>query len=421
MVKIPVAVIFHGFLGLAGFIGLAFLLSENKRCVKPTLIFIGLSLQIILAIVLAKVPFFLDFFTAINKGVLSLTQATLEGTRFVFGYIGGAPLPFKTDGTGSTFSLAFQAMPLVIVISALSAILFYLRVLPFFIKGIALILGKCLHIGGALAVAVSANLFIGMAESPLVIRPYLNQLTRSELFTLMTCGMAGVAGSVMALYAIILSPIIPNVMEHVISAVLISLPAAILISKIIVPETQIETAGQEIYREESLGLVDALIKGVKLGGEIFVSIIAMLLVLVALVAFADKLLSLLPALGGQPITLAYLLGFIFEPFMWLMGIPWSQAHPAGDLMATRLVLNELVSYGQLATLAPGILDSRSQLMLLYSMCGFANFSGLGIMLSAYNVLIPNRRSEFISLGFKALFAGTICTCMTGTIIGVLYY
>lgn len=411
--------IVHGIFGLICFILLAVALSENRRAIKLKLILIGLAVQILLALLLSRVHFVIDIFTQINQAVLALNAATMQGTAFVFGYIGGGELPFKADGPGSTFSLAFQAMPLVIVISAISSILFYLRILPVAIKGIAWFVGRTLHIGGALAVAVSANLFIGMAESPLVIRPYLSQLTRSELFTLMTCGMAGVAGTVMALYVIILNPIIPNVMTHVIAAVLISLPAVAVISRIIVPETLPETAGQEIHVEESLGIIDSLIKGVKVGGEVFVSIILMLLTLVAIVAFINHLLGLLPAVHGQPLSLAYLLGFVFEPFMWLMGIPWHEAHLAGELMASRMVTNELVSYGQMAAMPTGSLDARSQLMLLYSMCGFANFSGLGIMLAAYNVLIPARRKEFIGLGLKALLAGTICTCMTGTIIGML--
>ena len=411
--------IVHGIFGLICFVLLAILLSENRAAIKPKLIIIGLILQVALAILLSRSQAVVHVFSDINRAVLVLNHATEEGTAFVFGFIGGGKVPFAITDPSATFSLAFQAMPLVIVISAISSILFYLRILPIIIKGIAWIVGRFLHIGGALAVAVSANLFVGMAESPLVIRPYLGQLTRSELFTLMTCGMAGVAGTVMALYVLILSPILSNVMDHVIAAVLISLPAVAVISRIIVPETQAETAGQKIHVEPSIGIIDALIRGIKVGGEVFVSIIGMLLVLVAIVAFINKFLGLLPPIQGHVISLSYLLGFVFQPFMWIMGIPWGQSHMAGELMATRLVLNELVSYGQLATIPAGSLDARSQLMLMYSMCGFANFSGLGIMLAAYNVLIPERRREFITLGMKALIAGTICSCMTATIIGML--
>ena len=413
-------IILHGILGLLVFLLVAFLLSENRRAISIKVTALGVGIQIILAILLSKISIFIDLFNWINDGVLALNDATTQGTEFVFGFIGGGQAPFQMLPGQSTFNLAFQALPLVIVISALSAILFHLRILPVLIRGISWVVSKSLGLGGALATAVSANLFIGMAESPLVIRPYLRQLTRSELFTLMTCGMAGVAGTVMALYVMILSPILPHVMNHVIAAVLINVPAVVVISRMIVPETYSVTAGNEMYVEKSLGIIDALVKGVKVGGEVFVSIVAILITLVALVAFVDKVLHLLPQINGQYISLEYILGYIFSPFMWLMGVPWVDAHTAGQLMATRMVLNELVSYGNLAALPAGALDPRSQLMMLYAMCGFANFSGLGIMLAAYNVLIPERRKEFLGLGFKALIAGTLCSMMTATIVGVLY-
>ncbi len=413
-------VILQGIFGMLVFLLIAFLLSENRRAISIKVTVLGVCIQIVLAVLLSKVTIFIDIFNAINNCVLALNDATTQGTEFVFGFIGGGQAPFAILPGQSTFNLAFQALPLVIVISALSAILFHLRILPIVIRGVSWVVSKSLGLGGALAMAVSANLFIGMAESPLVIRPYLRQLTRSELFTLMTCGMAGVAGTVMALYVMILGPIIPEVMKHVIAAVLINVPAVVVISRMIVPETYSVTAGSEMYVEKSFGIVDALIKGVKVGGEVFISIVAILLTLVALVAFVDKGLHLLPQINGHYISLEYILGYVFAPFVWVMGVPWVDAHTAGQLMATRMVLNELVSYGDLAALPAGSLDPRSQVMMLYAMCGFANFSGLGIMLAAYNVLIPERRKEFLSLGFKSLLAGTLCSMMTATIVGVIY-
>lgn len=410
----------HGLFGLLGFVFVAFLMSENRRAIRWLPVLVGLVIQVVLAIVFVKVAFFADIFNVLNSAVVALEQSTVQGTSFVFGYIGGAKLPFAVQGATSTYSLAFEALPLVIVISALSSLLFYYRIMPVIIRIVSWVVSRGLGLGGALAMGVSANIFLGMAESPLVIRPYMKRITRSELFTMMTCGMAGVAGTVMGLYVAILSPIMPHVLSKVIAAVLISLPAVVVISRIIVPETETLTEGKEIYVENRLSAIDALTKGVTVGAQVFISIVAMLIVLVALVAFADKLLGLIPPIDGHHISLAYLIGFIFQPFMWLMGIPWAQAHAAGDLMATRIVLNELVSYQHLATLKPGILTERSQMMLIYAMCGFANISGLGIMLSTYNVLMPKRRKEFMALGFRALLAGTICTMMTGTVIGALY-
>lgn len=410
--------ILHGLVGLLVFVLLAVLISENRRAIKFKPVLIGVFAQIVLAIVIQKVPYIVTAFQYVDEGVLALNQATLAGTGFVFGYIGGGKIPFHT--TGSTFILAFQALPLVIVIAALSSLLFYLRILPFVIQGISWVFRKVFDIGGALAVGLSSNLFLGMAESPVVIKPYLQHLTRSELFTLMTCGMAGVAGTVMALYVIILGSAIQGVMVHIISAVLISVPGTIAISRIIVPETGLLTRGKDISSRDALGVIDAIMSGVKTGSEIFVSILAMLIVFISLITLVNKGLGCIPPINGHIVSLSYLLGFIFEPFMWLMGVPWAQAHTAGELMATRMVLNELVSYQHLAHLPAGALDPKSQLMLVYAMCGFANFSSLGIMLAAYNVLIPERRREFVSLGFKALIAGTIVTSMTATIVGVLY-
>lgn len=412
--------VIHGLFGLFVFVFIAYLFSENRRAVKWRPVLIGIVTQCIFAVLFTKIPFFIEVFNDLNKGVLALEHATMSGTSFVFGYIGGAAIPFKVKQNVSTYSLAFQALPLVIVISALSSLLFYYRIMPFIIRHIANIVQKILGLGSAIAIGVTANIFLGMAESPLVIRPYMKRITHSELFTMMTCGMAGVAGTVMGLYVAILSPVMPHVMSKVIAAVLISLPAVVVISRVMVPETHEMTQGQKLYVENRLSAIDALTKGVSIGAQVFISIIAMLIVLVALVAFFDKLLGLIPAIGGQTLSLSYLLGFLFQPFMWLMGIPWAKTHIAGDLMATRLVLNELVSYQHLAALKAGVLDAKSQLILVYAMCGFANISGLGIMLSTYNVLMPKRRKEFMALGGKALFAGTICTMMTGTIVGVIY-
>ena len=410
----------HGVLGIFIFLLIAWIFSENRSLLRYKPIFIGLLIQILLAIALSKIPFFTDFFGWINRGVIALEHATMEGTSFVFGYIGGGKTPFKVQGNTSTYSLAFQALPLVIVISAISSLLFYYRIMPFIIRHISWVVSHVLGLGGALAIGVSANLFLGMAESPLVIRPYMKRITHSELFTMMTCGMAGVAGTVMGLYVAILSPIMPHVMSQVIASVIISLPAVVIVSRIMVPETNLLTEGRELYVENRLSAIDALTKGVSIGAQVFISIVAMLIVLVAIVSFIDKGFSLLPPIFGHALSLSYLLGFLFQPFMWLMGIPWDQAHTAGDLMATRLVLNELVSYQHLALLPAGALDAKSQLILIYAMCGFANISGLGIMLSTYNVLMPKRRKEFMALGGKALIAGTLCTIMTGTIMGVLY-
>jgi CNT family concentrative nucleoside transporter len=402
------------------FLFVAVLLSEDRTQIRIKPILLGLLFQALLALLIFKIPFMVRIFDAVNDAVLALNSATLEGTRFVFGYLSGGVSPFQPSGQGSPFILAFEALPLVIVVASLSSLLFYLRVLPLIIQGMSWVFRRTLGVGGALAVGLSANLFLGMAESPVVIRQYLQHLTRSELFTLMTCGMAGVAGTVMALYVILLGPVIPGVMTHILSAVLISIPGTVIVSRIMIPEKEAMTRGKIVYQRESMGVVDAIMSGVKIGGEIFVSIIGMLIVFIALIALVNKGLSCLPSWGAQPISLNYLLGYVFMPFMWVMGLPWSEAHVAANLMATRMILNEIVSYQQLATLAPGVLSPKSSLMMVYAMCGFANIGSLGIMLAAYNVLIPERRSEFLSMAFRSLIAGTLVTCITATLVGAFF-
>ena len=410
-----------GLLGIAVFLFLAFVLSENRRHIRIKPLILGLVVQFLFALLIFKIPLMLIVFNEINKAVLALNSATMEGTQFVFGYLSGGPPPFKASGMGSTFILAFQALPLVIVVASLSSLLFYLRILPLIIQGMSWFFCRTLGVGGALAVGLSANLFLGMAESPVVIRQYLQHLTRSELFTLMTCGMAGVAGTVMALYVILLGPVISGVMMHILSAVLISIPGTVIVSRIVIPETETMTRGKVVYQREALGLVDAIMSGVKIGSEIFASILGMLIVFIALIALVNKGLSFLPLIHGHIVSLNYLLGYVFMPFMWVMGIPWSEAHIAGDLMATRMILNEIVSYQQLATLAPGTLSPKSSAMMIYAMCGFANIGSLGIMLAAYNVLIPQRRREFVSMAPRSLIAGTIVTCITATWVGAFFY
>ncbi len=411
---------FSGFLGLFLFLLGTVFLSENRTHIRIKPIFVALAVQFVLAFLIFKIPFVLDIFNEIDKAVLALNAATMEGTQFVFGYLSGGESPFKTSGVGSTFILAFQALPLVIVVASLSSLLFYLRILPWIIQGMSWIFRQTLGVGGALAVGLSANLFLGMAESPVVIRQYLQHLTRSELFTLMTCGMAGVAGTVMALYVILLAPVISGVMIHILSAVLISIPGSVLVSRIMIPETETMTRGKVIYQREFLGIVDAIMGGVKIGSEIFVSILGMLIVFIAMISLLNKGLSFLPAIQGHAVSLNYLLGYVFMPVMWVMGIPWSEAHVAGNLMATRMILNEIVSYQQLASLSPGLLSPKSSLMMVYAMCGFANIGSLGIMLAAYNVLIPRRRREFVSMAPRSLIAGTIVTCMTATLVGAFF-
>jgi len=280
-------------------------------------------------------------------------------------------------------------------------------------------LQKTMGLGGAEGLGVSANIFVGMVESPLFIRPYLKDMTRSELFTLMTTGMATIAGTVMVLYASILSNVIPDIMGHILTASIISVPAAITISKIMIPETGQLTSGEMTAPETALSAMDAITKGTIQGVKLLINIIAMLIVLVALVHLVNLILGLLPEIGGQPVTLQRLLGLAMAPVVWLMGVPWEEAPVAGSLMGTKTILNELLAYLDMSRLAKGALSHKSMVIMTYAMCGFANPGSLGIMIGGMGTMAPERRDEIVALGFRSIVAGTLATCMTGAVVGIV--
>ncbi|MGB9442998.1 MAG: nucleoside transporter C-terminal domain-containing protein [Desulfobacterales bacterium] len=405
--------------GLLAFAGIAWLLSENRKQVKLNKVVTGILLQLLVGLILLKIPIFRDLFLLLNRMVLSLEAATTAGTSFVFGYLGGAEFPFKEKYPGAGFILAFRALPLVLVISALSALLFYWRILPLVVKAFSRALQKTMGLGGTEGVGVSANIFVGMVESPLFIRPYLQRMTRSEIFTLMTSGMATIAGTVMVLYASILKSTIPDIMGHILTASIISVPAAITISKLMIPETDELTPGELTVPDRAASSMDAVTKGTLQGVEMLLNIIAMLVVLVALVYLMNLLLGIFPEFGGKPISLQRLMGYIMAPIVWLMGIPLNEATTAGALMGTKTILNELLAYLDLSRLEPGTLSPRSMLIMTYAMCGFANPGSLGIMIGGMGTMAPTRRNEIVALGFRSIIAGTLATCMTGAVVGII--
>lgn len=406
--------------GLVTIMSLAWLVSENRRRLPVKLVVVGVASQFLIAVVFLKIPVFQKLFLALNGLVLALEKSTAAGTSMVFGYLGGGPLPFEASSPGNLYILAFRALPLILVMSALSALLFYWKILPYIVRGFAWCLTKTLGIGGAEGLGVAANVFVGMVESPLFIRPYLNRMNRSELFTLMTAGMATIAGTVMVLYASILGTKLPGVMGHILTASIISVPAAIVIAKIMIPEETYElTDGRMGVDQEAHNSMDAVTRGTIQGVQLLINIVAMLIVLVALVQLINIILGLLPDWRDSPITLQRLFGLITAPLVWLIGIPWSEAPHAGRLMATKTVLNEFVAYLDLSRLAPGILSERSTIIMIYAMCGFANPGSLGIMIGGMGTMAPERRSEIVSLGLRSILAGTLATCMTGAVVGLL--
>jgi CNT family concentrative nucleoside transporter len=408
-------------LGVFVLIAIAWIISEDRRAVAWKQAAIGLLVTSATAVILLKVPGVSRVFGAINDAVDALSAASRAGTSFVFGYLGGGQLPFELKVPGAEFVLALQALPIVLLMSVLTTLLFHWRILPPIVRGFSWLLERTLKVGGAVGLSTAANIFLGMVEAPLFIRPYLATLTRSELFIVMTGGMAGIAGTVLVIYATVLGPLIPDAAANLVIASVIGAPAAILVSLIMVPEKADKPASDAVLEvgKVASSTMDAIVRGTASGLELLLNICAMLIVLVALVHLANAIIGVLPSVGGAPITLQRLLGYVMAPVCWLMGIPWKEAVTAGGLMGMKTILNEFIAYVELSKLPADALDPRSRLIMLYAMCGFANFGSLGIMIGGLATMAPERRDDIVSLGLKSIVSGTLATCLMGAIVGVL--
>ncbi len=408
-------------LGVFAILAFAWAISENRRAVPWRPVVSGLAVTFALAILMLKVPQTEVAFAWINSAVEALAAATKAGTSFVFGYVGGGAPPFDVKTPAAQFILGFQALPVVLIISVLSSLLFYWRIMPPIVRGFSWALEKTLDVGGAAGLSTAASTFVGQVEAPLFIRPYLAQLSRSEMFIVMTGGMARIAGTVFVLYATILGPYIPDAAGHIVVCSVLGAPVAIFISLLMVPDPREKHTGGTLdeVTQSANSTMDAIVKGTGAGLELLLNIVAMLIVFVALVYLANTILGTLPDFLGEPLTLQRVLGWIMAPVCWLMGIPWSQAITAGGLMGIKTILNEFVAYLQLAALPEGTLDPRSRLIMLYAMCGFANFGSLGIMIAGLSTMCPEKRDEVMSLGLKSILSGTLTTCLLGAIVGVL--
>lgn len=413
--------IWQGLLGMFVFLGAAWVFSEKRAAVQKRDVLVGVGLQMGLAVIITQFPLIRKGFESLTKVVEILQNATREGTKFVFGYLGGGAVPFEItpESGASTFIFALQALPTIIVVSALSMLLFYWRVLPFIVRLFGRALQRTLRIGGALGVVTSSKVLLGNLEAPLLVRPYLKNFSRCELFTVMTCGMATTAASVMALYTTILQGTIPNPIAHILTASIISIPAAITLSRIMIPHEGAVTSGDLVVPYKFTNWMDAVSRGTSDGLNIFLNVMAMLIVVLALVSLCNALLSLLPPVGGEMITLQRILGYVMAPVTWLMGIPWEEAATAGKLLGTKTVLNEVVAFLDLSKLSRSDLSAQSALIMTYGLCGFANFSAIGIVIGGIGAMVPERREEIVALGLKSVFAGTLATCMSGTVIGIL--
>jgi CNT family concentrative nucleoside transporter len=408
----------QSFVGIFALLALAWAFGENRRAVSLKEAAAGLALTAVLAVLLLKLPQSRDVFAVLTRGVDAIAAATRAGTSFVFGYLGGAAPPFEATHPERAFVLAFEALPFILVISVLTTVLFHWGILPAIIRAIAWILRRTLGVGGAVGLSTAANIFVGMVEAPLFIRPYLTKLSRSELFVVMTGGMAGIAGTVMVLYAKFLAATVPDAFGHLLVASILGAPAAILIGRIMVPETTTTETPAELGPLEPIAesTMDAIVKGTIAGVELLINVIAMLLVFIALVHLINAALG---AVAGETLKLQTMLGYAMAPLCWIMGLPWTEAITAGALMGVKTVLNEFIAYLDLAALPPEALSPRSRLIMTYALCGFANFSSLGIMIGGLATMVPARRAEIVGLGFKSIVSGTLSTCLLGALVGVI--
>ncbi len=408
---------FQSAFGLIVFVALAWAISENRKQFPWITVLVGVGLQILLAAIFLGVPIMRGALLSLNSVVDAIQIATAKGTGFVFGFTGGGSAPFAVTDPTAVVTIAFTVLPIVIVMSALSALLWHWKILPVVVKAFAIALEKSMNIGGALGLGCASNIFLGMIEAPLLIRPYLERMSRSELFTLFTCGLANVAGTVLVLYATVLEPVIPGALGHIIVASLLSLPASILLSKIIIPGTQTTPADlgtKPLYRST----MDAISVGAEDGMKMYLSIVAMLVVMISLVALANIILGNVHV-AGTPLSFERFMGWIFAPVVWLIGVPASDVATAGSLMGTKTILNELIAYLNLAALPGDALTDRSRLLMLYAMCGFANLGSVGMMIGSISALVPSRRDEVVELALKSIIPGTLSTCMTAAVVGLL--
>ncbi len=410
--------IIQSLIGIVALILIALPFSESIQEIKVKFIIYALLIQTSLAFILLEIPFISSFFDVMSIAVESLRLSAIEGSSFVFGYLGGGEAPFEVSNNQNLPIFAFTFLPMLIFLSALSALLWHWKILPFLIKLLAKLFEKPLDAKGPIGLAATANIFLGQLEAPLLIKPYLNKMNQRDLLIIMTVGMSTIAGSVMVLYITWLDDKFTGVIGHFLTASILSVPAAIMFSNILIPsaQTELKTAKEDLKMYESS--MDAISVGTKDGLNMFLSVIASLIVFLSLVALADFILGIFPNVYGEPISLQRIAAFIFAPIAWLMGIPFAEIIPAGNLLGTKTIFNELIAFNDLRDLDTNVLSERSQLIMLYGICGFANISSVGILLGGLSAICPDIRGTLLKIAFRALFAATLASCLTGTVVSL---
>ena len=409
-------------IGFVGLVCIAIPFSQNRTSINYRYIFVAIIFQIILAFALLKIPFIVQIFAYLSDGVSSLQAATQEGAEFVFGYLSNSSnSPFEASGAGNSMIFAFQILPLIIVISSLSALLWFWNILPLIIRAVSKVFEKLFNIGGPIGLGATANIIMGQVEAPLLVRPYLSRMSEKELLILMTAGMSTVSGSIMIALVSMLQPQFPdlNLIQHLVSASILSIPAAIMYANIMIPSAEVTNFDDNSIPKVYDSSMDAITRGTRDGLDICLNVGAILIAFIALVSLLNSILGIAGGwVGISDLSLQLILGYMFFPIVWLMGIPLSETLASAELLGLKTALNEFVAYGALANIEPGVLSERSKLITLYALCGFANFSSVGILVSGISAMAPERKNDLIKVSLKALVGATLASCMTGLVIGI---
>ena len=410
------------FIGFIGLVCIAIPFSQDRSSINYRYIFVAIIFQIILAFALLKIPFIVQIFAYLSAGVSSLQAATQEGAEFVFGYLSNtSSSPFESSGAGNSMIFAFQILPLIIVISSLSALLWFWNILPLIIRAVSKVFEKLFNIGGPIGLGATANIIMGQVEAPLLVRPYLSRMSEKELLILMTAGMSTVSGSIMIALVSMLQPQFPdlNLIQHLVSASILSIPAAIMYANIMIPSAEVTNFDGNSIPKVYDSSMDAITRGTRDGLDICLNVGAILIAFIALVSLLNSILGIAGGwVGITDLSLQLILGYMFFPIVWLMGIPLSETLASAELLGLKTALNEFVAYGALANIEPGVLSERSKLITLYALCGFANFSSVGILVSGISAMAPERKNDLIKVSLKALVGATLASCMTGLVIGI---
>ncbi|MEL6290748.1 MAG: nucleoside transporter C-terminal domain-containing protein [Pseudomonadota bacterium] len=416
---------FQGLIGLVIIPLIAWAISENRRALTPrdlaVLVGGAIAVQFALVIVLLTMPWTRVVFDGLGQAVLALQNATDAGAQLVFGYLAGGSAPFEMTDPASTFIVAFRVLPMILVLSALVKLLYFWGVLQRVVAFFAWAFQRTFGTGGPLSTAAAASLFLGLVEAPLVVRPYLKTMGRGALFAAMACAMATVAGTVMALYASILSNVVDGAAGHIVAASLINIPAALMLARLAVPDGFLggpETSELKLENPPESSM-DAVSQGTAEGISLVAGVAAMLIVVVSLVALVNAMLGSAGDVGGEALTLQRLLSYVGAPIAFAIGVPSDEAFAAGALIGQKVVLNEFLAYLELARTPAEAIGDRSRLILTYALCGFANLGSLGIMIGGLSAMAPERRPEIVALAPRAMLVGFLATMLSASIVGLV--